>query len=316
MAKPKVFAAIIDYLTKHSTLSAQTEITIEANPTSVESSKFKEFKAAGINRLSLGIQSLNDEDLKFLGREHSSAQASQAIDTARNIFSNYSFDLIYTLPQQTLKQWERELTNALKFVEQHVSLYQLTIEKGTPFFKDFRNKKFVMPDDDLSADFYELTNSIMTAHGYNRYEVSNYARKGGECLHNLCYWEYKDYLGIGPGAHGRYENEGIKYATIMLHSPQSWINKVSIDGIGLQHIETLTSEQIRQETIIMGLRLQKGIAQHLITNQQKLQEFCELGLIELADGLICATEKGFLVLNTLISNLLSKGKNRSSEICK
>lgn len=179
------------------------EITLEANPTSFESSKFLDFKKAGINRLSIGVQALNDADLKFLGREHSAKEAIAVIKKAGEIFENFSFDLIYARPKQTLANWSQELKQALEFNTKHLSLYQLTIEKGTKFFREFQQKKFIMPGENLSADFYDLTNEITADKGFDLYEISNYAKKNFECAHNLVYWQGGDYLGIGAGAHSR-----------------------------------------------------------------------------------------------------------------
>ncbi len=194
---------ILRKISKHFQIENHCEITLEANPTSFESAKFQEFKKAGINRLSIGIQALNDEDLKFLGREHSSKEAMQTIENARKIFDNFSFDLIYARPKQNLQNWQKELELALSFDTKHLSLYQLTIEKGTPFFKDFRDKKFEMPSENLSAEFYETTNEIMAQNGFLHYEISNYCKKNFECKHNLIYWRGLDYAGVGAGAHSR-----------------------------------------------------------------------------------------------------------------
>lgn len=305
LAEPFIFDEIIDSLSKHASFDSNIEISLEANPTSVEAKKFKEFKQAGINRLSLGIQSLNEEALKFLGREHSAQQAMQAIEIANNTFNNYSFDLIYSLPNQTLEAWEKELTQAVKLADYHLSLYQLTIEKGTPFYKDHKMNKFTMPDDELSAEFYELTNEMMQSFGFLQYEISNYAKSGFSCKHNIGYWKYHDYLGIGPGAHGRYQEKDQKLATIMTHSPNAWLSMVNEKGVGFQQKETLTLEQINQEKVIMGLRLNEGIDPNLITNTNKLNELLANGLLEFNQKNICATRKGVLVLNKIILELLS-----------
>ena len=305
LAEPFIFGEIINTLSKYATLAPNIEISMEANPTSVEAKRFAEFKKVGINRISLGIQSLNDNALKFLGREHSSAQAQKAIEIARTTFDNYSFDLMYSLPEQTLKEWEKELAAAVKLVGPHMSLYQLTIEKGTPFFKDHRLKKFTMPDENLSADFYELTNELMQSSGFTQYEISNYARPGFACEHNLVYWRYQDYLGIGPGAHGRYQEDDIKYATVMTHAPNAWLALVAEKGVGFQQKEALNSEQIAQEKVIMGLRLNEGIDRKLIHNNAKLNELIAAGFLEYHNDNIRATKTGFLVLNRLILDLLA-----------
>jgi putative oxygen-independent coproporphyrinogen III oxidase len=305
LAEPFIFGEIINALDKYATFAPNIEISMEANPTSVEAKRFAEFKQIGINRISLGIQSLNDTALKFLGREHSSSQAQKAIEIARTTFANYSFDLMYSLPEQTLKEWEKELTTAVKLTGPHMSLYQLTIEKGTPFFKDHRLKKFTMPDENLSADFYELTNELMYSSGFTQYEISNYAKPGFACEHNLVYWRYQDYLGIGPGAHGRYQDADKKYATVMTHAPNAWLALVDEKGVGFQQFEELTATQIHQEKVIMGLRLNEGINRKLIQNKAKLNEFITAGLLEYHNENIRATKAGFLVLNRLILDLLA-----------
>lgn len=304
LAEPFIFEEIINALSKYATFAPDIEISMEANPTSVEAQRFREFKKAGINRISLGIQSLNDSALKFLGREHSSTQAQKAIEVARTTFDNFSFDLMYSLPEQTLKEWEKELVAAVKLTGSHMSLYQLTIEKGTPFFKDHRLKKFTMPNENLSADFYELTNELMQSSGFTQYEISNYSKAGFECRHNLVYWRYQDYLGIGPGAHGRYQEADKKYATIMTHAPGAWLALVTEKGVGFQQKEALNLEQIIQEKVIMGLRLNEGINRKLIPNQAKLTEFITAGLIEPHKENIRATKPGTLVLNRIILDLL------------
>jgi oxygen-independent coproporphyrinogen-3 oxidase len=212
---------------------------------------------------------------------------------------------MYSLPKQSLLNWEKELYEALKLAGSHLSLYQLTIEKGTPFYKDHRLKKFVMPDENLSADFYELTNDLMDSQGFEQYEVSNYAKSGFACKHNLVYWRYQDYLGIGPGAHGRFQDGETKYATIMTHAPSAWLSLVSEKGVGFQKCEVLTIDQINQERVIMGLRLQEGIDEHFVSNKIKLSELISLGLLENSQNKIRASKHGFLILNKLILDLLS-----------
>ncbi|MBM3580252.1 MAG: radical SAM family heme chaperone HemW, partial [Alphaproteobacteria bacterium] len=184
-------------------VSKDCEISLEANPTSSEASGFRALRDIGINRLSLGIQALNDEDLKFLGREHNTGEAIKTIETAAKIFDNFSFDLIYARPEQRLVDWSHELAQALSFGSKHLSLYQLTIEKGTKFFAEFQKKKFLMPEENLAAEFYEITNEITSGAGLELYEISNYTQKNFECRHNLAYWRSEDYLGIGAGAHSR-----------------------------------------------------------------------------------------------------------------
>ena len=250
-----IVSNVIDKLSKISKVDVETEITLEANPTSVESSKFKDFAKAGINRVSLGIQSLNANDLKFLGREHNVNEAIAAIEIAKENFARYSFDLIYALPKQNLKTWETELRGALKLAGDHLSLFQLTIEKVTPFYSLYQNKKFSLPSEELAKDFYILTQEIMSDRGLPAYEISNHAKLGQECRHNMIYWQYDDFLGIGPGAHGRINNQAIH----SIYHPENWLNTVLEGKTPIQNSISLTLEEIICEILLMGLRLKKGI---------------------------------------------------------
>lgn len=254
LMNPKIVEKIINFLDKHAILG-NTEITLEANPTSIEEAKFKSFKEAGINRLSVGVQSFNDNDLKILGRKHDGVQAMSALETTKSIFHNYSFDLIYARPNQTLRDWEKELKQALDLSSNHISLYQLTIEKGTPFFKLFREGKLNLPNQELSADLFDLTNQMLTGNSYDRYEISNYAKPGFECRHNLVYWQYENYLGIGPGAHSRIDGRAI----MMTHNPQKWLDLVNQQSHGVQTDKVLSKEDIITEFVMMGLRINIGI---------------------------------------------------------
>jgi putative oxygen-independent coproporphyrinogen III oxidase len=305
-----IVESIIQNLSKHATIDNQVEITLEANPTSVESKKFKEFARAGINRVSLGIQSLNPDDLKFLGREHSAKEAIGAIEIAKENFARYSFDLIYALPKQTLKSWEQELTKALKLAGKHLSLYQLTIEKGTPFYSLYQNKKFQMPNEELAKDFYCLTQDIMEGVGLPAYEISNHAKEGQECRHNLVYWQYDDFLGIGPGAHSRINNKAIH----SIYHPENWLDAVLNDKKIYQSSIELTEKEKICEILLMGLRLHKGI-NHLefvnktgysffdALNKQKLEFLLENNFLKLECDYLKTTNKGRLVLNNIINQL-------------
>lgn len=268
------------------------EITLEANPTSSESAKFKDLHEVGINRLSMGIQALNDEDLKFLGREHSAKEAMAAIAMAQKSFENFSFDLIYARPKQQLNDWADELKRAISFGTKHLSLYQLTIEKGTKFFSLYQQKKFELPDENLASDFYELTNQITSDADFSLYEISNYAKKNFACRHNLVYWQGDDYLGIGAGAHSRiYLNDEVQRSAItMLHEPNAWLKKVAEQGAGMQKIEKISPDELLEELILMGLRLESGIEESLfekhfskkfsdIFNLEKLRNLEKQGLI-------------------------------------
>jgi len=296
-------------------IAQNCEISLEANPTSSEGAKFKALRGVGINRLSMGIQALNDADLKFLGREHSSAEAIATIEIAAKIFDNFSFDLIYARPTQTLEDWSRELKRAISFGTKHLSLYQLTIEKGTKFFSDFAQKKFVMPDENLSADFYDMTNKITADAGLELYEISNYAKKNFECRHNLVYWQGGDYLGIGAGAHSRvYLEDDSRSAITMLHEPLAWLKKVEETGAGIQKLEKVSREELMEELILMGLRLRDGISEEIfqthfqknfseIFNQEKLQKLANQGLILLEKNCIKISPQSRILSNSIIQKI-------------
>jgi putative oxygen-independent coproporphyrinogen III oxidase len=300
---------------------ANCEISLEANPTSFEASKFKDLRRVGVNRLSLGIQALNDKDLKFLGREHSSAEAISTIEVAAKIFDNFSFDLIYTRPEQTLRNWEAELKRAIGFGTKHLSLYQLTIEKGTRFFTDFRDGKFAMPDEELSSDFYELTNHITEKANFNCYEISNYAKsdesQNYQSQHNLTYWRGDDYIGVGAGAHSRiyFENEKERSAISMLCEPITWLKKVEEDGMGIQKIEKVSAAELMEELILMGLRLEEGILEksfqeHFgkkfseIFDIKKLQRLEEQKLILIESGCIKITKDKRILSDAIIKKIV------------
>ena len=303
---------IIQKLAYFASFDANIEITLEANPTSVESEKFKSFAKVGVNRISLGIQSLNIEDLKFLGREHNVDEAVKAIELAKEHFARYSFDLIYALPNQKLKTWESELSKAVTLAGDHLSLYQLTIEKGTPFYSLYQNKKFQIPNEELAKDFYILTQDIMNAAGMPAYEISNHARKDQECRHNIVYWKYDDFLGIGPGAHGRMNNQAIH----SIYHPENWLNTVLEGKSPIQSAIELTLEERICEILLMGLRLKEGINQQEFfnktgynfsekLNQKKLDYLLENRFLKFDNDYLYASDKGKLVLNHIINSLLA-----------
>jgi oxygen-independent coproporphyrinogen-3 oxidase len=311
---PKTVETIISHLSKISNIRKDAEITLEANPTSVEAANFKTLKEVGINRVSLGVQSFKDTDLKFLGREHSSNEAKKAIELAGEIFSRYSFDLIYARPNQTIEQWERELKEALKLAGTHLSLYQLTIEKGTPFYSAYNSKKFSLPNEDLGVELYNITQDIMEDHGLPRYEISNHAVIGHECKHNLNYWQCGDYLGIGAGAHGRYNHNNQRIATMMIHNPENWLKSVQEKGDGMQSKAYLTENEILEEILLMGLRIPQGISKdrfkELLGNDieevipsNKLKALQDHELIENDAAGLRATKKGMNLLNKIVESL-------------
>lgn len=315
LMEPETAESIISHLQTITNFNNDIEITLEGNPTSVEAGKLENFKLAGVNRVSLGVQSLNANDLKFLGREHSSLEAIKAVETAQRIFNNYSFDLIYARPEQTLKDWEMELTQALKMAGNHLSLYQLTIEKGTRFFSDYSKGAFKIPDEDLAADFYLLTREIMEAHGMPAYEVSNHAKPGFESRHNMSYWHYDDYLGIGPGAHGRITKNGNKHAMMMSHKPEIWLDNVAKNNHSIQTDMMLDMDNVKDELVMMGLRVREGISRKRFVNiigcdieeaipTAKIDKLRTNHLIELDEvGLRC-TDKGMLLVNFIAAELL------------
>jgi oxygen-independent coproporphyrinogen-3 oxidase len=305
--------AIIDTLSEYFIFDENIEITLEMNPTSIEAQKLEGFKAAGVNRVSVGIQSLRAKDLKFLGRQHSAEEALAALKMAREIFPNYSFDLMYARPEQTLDAWREELEEALEYAGPHFSLYQLTIEKGTPFYAAHSRGEFTLPDEDVATEMYELTEKMLKQKGLLAYEVSNYAKPGFECRHNLTYWHYGEYVGIGPGAHGRIGFP--RQATMMIHGPEAWLKSVEEKGHGLQSDVVITPQEIKEEAVMMGLRLASGIdAVRFKTatgldlwsclDQQKLKACAAEGLIEYTPDYVRPTEKGRMLLSSLTALLL------------
>jgi putative oxygen-independent coproporphyrinogen III oxidase len=256
---PAIVAALLDKLSDYWSVPTDLEVTLEANPSSIEAQKFADFRAAGVNRVSVGIQSLDDAALKFLGRVHSAAEASKAITVAERSFDRVSFDLIYALPGQSRDAWASELAQALARGTGHLSLYQLTIEKGTPFYADHRRGFFALPEEDLAADLYELTGEMMLKAGFGAYEVSNYARSGQESRHNLVYWRGGDYIGVGPGAHGRLTLDAARLRTEQVPAPAAWLQAVAQDGHATRVYERVAPMEQAEEYLMMGLRLAEGI---------------------------------------------------------
>ena len=256
---PAIVAALLDKLSDYWSVPTDLEVTLEANPSSIEAQKFADFRAAGVNRVSVGIQSFDDAALKFLGRVHSAAEASKAITVAERSFDRVSFDLIYALPGQSRDAWASELAQALARGTGHLSLYQLTIEKGTPFYADHRRGFFALPEEDLAADLYELTGKMMSKAGFGAYEVSNYARSGQESRHNLVYWRGGDYIGVGPGAHGRLTLDAARLRTEQVPAPAGWLQAVAQDGHATRVYERVAPMGQAEEYLMMGLRLAEGI---------------------------------------------------------
>lgn len=311
LMEPATVGAILDEVGRNWTVPAGIEVTLEANPSSVEAERFRGYRAAGVNRVSLGVQALNDADLRFLGRLHDVSEALHAIRLAREIFPRLSFDLIYARPGQTLQAWEAELNEAIGHAADHLSLYQLTIEEGTAFHKLHQARKFEMPASDLAADLYQLTQEVTAARGLPAYEVSNHARPGAESRHNLVYWRYGEYAGIGPGAHGRFVEEGTRVVTITEKHPETWAELVERQGHGAVDGERLTREEEADEFLMMGLRLVEGIdlarfeaLSGRTLPRRQLAILQEEGLIEpVGNSRLRATPAGMIVLNSLVAEL-------------
>lgn len=315
LMKPQTVARIIDEVNKRWTVMDDVEITLEANPTSVEMAKLKAFMEAGVNRISLGVQALNDPDLKFLGREHSADQAISAISLTQDLFDRMSFDLIYARPDQSLQDWEAELNRAASLAKGHLSLYQLTIERNTPFYYDHEQGKFCVPKEDVAADFYNLTQDILGEHNLPAYEVSNHAAPDQESRHNLIYWRYQDYIGIGPGAHGRLTLDGEKYATREHHAADIWLEGVERKGFGAHPYQKLSGYDRYVEALMMGLRLREGISFNSLAAQgerewdayldhDKLETCISQGWASKTNRCLCLSQEGRLRLNVLMSYLI------------
>lgn len=316
---PETVQVMIDAVQRLWPAVNDIEITLEANPTSVEIGKFKAFKEVGITRISLGVQALNDKDLAFLGREHSVDEAFRAIGIAGECFERYSFDLIYGRPDQTLQDWEAELMRGLSYARGHMSLYQLTIERNTPFYMQYNRGAFSIPDDVKGAEFYHLTQDIMERAGMPAYEVSNHAQEGQECRHNLVYWHMADYIGVGAGAHGRFVNalDGNidKFASRDHSAPEIWLKRVQENGYGAHEFEKLSADDRFVECLMMGLRLRDGVSItrcealsgltfDRVIDGDKLQTVCDAGWAHVTGDQIHLTREGLLRLNALIPFIL------------
>jgi putative oxygen-independent coproporphyrinogen III oxidase len=310
LMRPATVAAILETIGKHWSVAADGEITLEANPTSVEAENFAGYRAAGVNRLSLGVQALDDQSLKALGRQHSAAEALAALSLAKRHFGRVSFDLIYAREGQTARAWGEELARALEHAADHLSLYQLTIEEGTPFAARHEAGTLHIPNGAQACALYLLTQELCEAAGLPAYEISNHAKPGSESRHNLLYWRGHDYAGIGPGAHSRISACGTKRALSALKSPEGWLAEVEAQGHGLASDETLSAEETADEYLLMGLRLSEGIDLARLSvidgralDEERLSALAGEGLIRCNGGRLAATPKGRLVLNRLILEL-------------
>jgi oxygen-independent coproporphyrinogen-3 oxidase len=315
LMNPDTVAAVIDAAQRSWRFANDIEITLEANPTSVEAGKFAAFRQGGVNRVSLGVQSLREKDLAFLGRKHTAGEARQAIDIAAGIFDRYSFDLIYARPGQDMAAWRDELNEALGIAGGHISLYQLTIEPGTAFFTQHARGDFDIPNDYVSGALYEMTQDILGEAGLPAYEISNHAREGEESRHNLVYWRYGDYAGIGPGAHGRLTLEDRKIATRAHRAPDIWLKNAQARGNGAHEPEAISSDERLIEATMMGLRLavelpweqlerEAGRARECLFDAEKIKSLCNEGYLTVSDTGLTATRDGRQRLNALLSYLL------------
>ena len=311
LMQPETVASILNEIARNWHVPDNIEITLEANPTSVEADRFRGYRAAGVNRVSLGVQALNDPDLRRLGRMHNVEEALVAIKLAREIFPRLSFDLIYARPDQTIEAWREELAKAISYAADHLSLYQLTIEEGTPFYNLWKAGKLVTPDADHAALLYQETQEVTAQHGLPAYEISNHAAAGAESQHNLVYWRYGEYVGVGPGAHGRFIENGTRTVTITERHPETWVQNVETIGHGVVEEEFLTHEQEGDEFLLMGLRLVEGIdlaryerlTGHSV-KESRVISLAEQGLIEyIGNSRIRTTPEGAIVLNAVIADL-------------
>lgn len=311
LMQPATVAAVLDAVARHWTVAPDCEVTLEANPTSVEAERFRGFRAAGVNRVSLGVQALDDAALKALGRLHTAEEALAAVAIARAVFDRYSFDLIYARPGQTAAEWQSELIRALGEAAEHLSLYQLTIEPDTPFALLEDAGKLSVPGETTARHLFDLTQEVCAAAGLPAYEVSNHARPGAECRHNLVYWRYAEYAGIGPGAHGRLDVDGRRIATAGERRPELWLERVEIGGHGLVVDETVTRAEQADEFLLMGLRLTEGIDPRRFAriagrplDPARVAELTTLGFVETTRaGRLRVTRAGFPVLDAVVADL-------------
>jgi oxygen-independent coproporphyrinogen-3 oxidase len=312
LMEPATAAALIERIATLWPTAPGLEVTMEANPSTVEAGRFADFRAAGVGRLSLGVQALDDASLRFLGRRHDAGEALRALEIAGKLFPRFSFDLIYARPGQTPAAWRAELARALDLAGDHLSMYQLTIEEGTAFAPAYARGEFELPPEDAQAEMFEITQALTAAAGLPAYEVSNHARPGGECRHNLTYWLGGDYVGIGPGAHGRLNGEAFRQH----RAPDIWLGRVETDGHATQEREALDPAIRAEEMVMMGLRLTDGIddATFAAASGRSLWDvldaggvarMVEGGFLESNAAGVRATPAGMLVLNSLTAEILS-----------
>jgi oxygen-independent coproporphyrinogen-3 oxidase len=312
---PETVAALIDRVRTLWPVAADLEITLEANPNSAEAERFAAFAAAGVNRLSLGVQALDPGALRFLGRGHDRDEAIEAIRLAHDIFPRYSFDLIYARPGQSLASWDEELSEALALAGEHLSLYQLTIEPGTAFGNRTARGETLAADEDTAAALYELTQDRLAAAGLPAYEISNHARPGAECRHNLVYWQFRHYLGIGPGAHGRATSGDGKIATTQLRGPEAWLAAIESAGTAMEETTPIARATAIEEMVMMGLRLVEGVSRPRLEALAdadaemlfgpRLPRLIEGGFLTLGEDRLAATAAGRQRLNAVLGALFA-----------
>lgn len=326
LALPSTVGRVIDMVKHHVTFPEGSEVTLEANPTQLETSRLKDFKSAGVNRLSIGVQALNEEDLKFLGRDHSVTEAERCIEEAQKMFPGHvSVDLMFGRPGQTLEAWVDELAQVIRFGVNHLSLYQLTVERGTQLFRWVQNGDISLPDNDEMADMYSSAVKILEAHGLERYEVSNFARRGYESKHNQAYWSGSQYIGVGPGAHGRFapqefskcqEEPVLREARIQTLEPENWMYEVEKFGHATRKIVPLAIKDRLEELLCLGLRTRQGITSEIwsstttncqltvFKNSERCKRFFDEQLLILDERGLRATGDGLLILDSIIPHLL------------
>ncbi|MGD8327430.1 MAG: radical SAM family heme chaperone HemW [Sphingomonadales bacterium] len=306
---PQTVEALIDRAHALFPTQGAVEITLEANPSSVEAANFKALATAGVNRVSLGIQSFNDEALRFLGRLHNADEALKALDTAQNEFARVSFDLIYTRPNQSLEDWAQELDRALGFGTEHLSLYQLTIEPGTAFYTKARLGQLDMPDEDLSAALFDFTQERMADAGLPAYEISNHARPGCESRHNLIYWRGQSYAGIGPGAHGRLQLSDGWVASEAQRLPEKYMQTIEDQGHGLKPLTPIDDNERAKEMLMMGLRLKEGVDLRTlpaeVIDTSGLEQMIDLGFLSRNQQRLCLTTSGWPLLNPILEKIIN-----------
>lgn len=323
LAEPGTISAILQSIRSNVSMSTDAEITLEANPTSTEMAKLTEFKVVGVNRVSVGVQSLCDEDLKFLGRQHSADDAIRCVSDVKTLFpGKVSIDIMFGRPNQTVKQWEKELQQILTLCDNHISLYQLTVERGTPLFKWVKEGSIVLPDDDVMADLYQTAIETLEKRGFIQYEVSNFAKDGKEGQHNKAYWEGGQYIGVGPGAHGRFTPLSLgkhqREARVQTSDPNSWMVEVEKQGHGTRLVKQQSQLEQLEELLIMGLRTKNGILnetwnrkcqshtmEDIFYNQYHVKQHIEAGLIQFDNSGMKFTQRGLAVHNSIIPDLLN-----------